>query len=55
MSILQRRRRAGTLELSLHVLHLERFDGVPVEPQFRRNVLDRRIVAAPTEYAKRLV
>jgi hypothetical protein len=32
MSILPRRRRAGTLELSLHVLHLERFDGVPVEP-----------------------
>ena len=42
-------RRAGTLKLRLHILHLKRFDGVPVEPQLRSNVLDCRIVAAPAD------
>src|SRR5262249_15649583 len=42
-------RRAGTLELRFHILHLKRFDGVPVQPQFRRNVLDRSVAAAPAD------
>src|SRR5262249_32732791 len=44
-----RPRRAGTLELRLHVLHLKRLDGVPVQPQFPRHILDRPVAAAPAD------
>jgi hypothetical protein len=44
-----RARRAGTLELRLHVLLLERIDRVPVQLQFRRHVLDRRRAAATAD------
>src|SRR6516225_6520436 len=35
-------RRAGTLELGLHILLVERLDRMPVQLQFRRHLLDRR-------------
>src|SRR5262249_6965777 len=44
-----RPRRAGTLELRLHVLHLKRLDGVPVQPQFPRHILDRPVAAAAAD------
>src|SRR5215207_5198429 len=34
-------------ELGLHVLHLQRLDRVPVQRQFLRHILDRRLPAAP--------
>jgi hypothetical protein len=36
-------------ELGLHVLHLQRLDRVPVERQFLRHVLDRRLPATPPD------
>ena len=42
-------RRAGALELGLHVLHLKRLDCVPIKHQFRRHVLDRGVAAAPAD------
>jgi len=42
-----RSRRAGTLELGFHILHVQRLDRVPVQRQFLRHVLDRRPSAAP--------
>jgi hypothetical protein len=36
-----RARRAGALELGFHVLLVQRLDRVPVQLQFRRQVLDR--------------
>src|SRR5215831_15195733 len=44
-----RPRRAGTLELGLHVLHLKRLDGVPVQPQLPRHILDRPGAAAAAD------
>ena len=44
-----RPRRAGALELGLHVLLVQRLDRVPVQLQFRRHVLDRRRPAAPAD------
>src|SRR4249919_2948634 len=41
--------RAGTLELGLHVLLVERLDRVPVQLQFRCHILDRRRPAAPAD------
>src|SRR6516225_1830567 len=47
-------RRAGTLELRFHILHLKSLDGVPVQPQFRRHVLDRSVAAAPAHVIGKL-
>jgi hypothetical protein len=41
-----RRRLARPVELGLHVLALERLDGVPVELEFARHLADRRLPAA---------
>ena len=41
-------RRAGALELGLHVLLLERLDRVPVELEFFGNIADRCLLAAAT-------
>src|ERR1700758_459709 len=41
--------RAGTLELRLHVLLIERLDRMPVQFQFRRHLLDRRAAATPAD------
>ena len=38
-----------TLELCLHVLHLQRFDGVPIKRQLLRNIRDRRLAAAAAD------
>src|SRR5258706_5728807 len=45
-------RRAGALELGPHVLHLQRFDRVPVELQIPGDIADRCL---PATAAKRLV
>src|SRR6266487_4146390 len=42
-----RTRRAHALELSFHVLLVQRLDRVPVQRQFLRHVLDRRPSAPP--------
>src|SRR6201987_2961064 len=42
-------RRARACELRLHVLHLERFDGVPIKRQFLRNIRDRRLSATAAD------
>jgi hypothetical protein len=39
-------RRAGTLDLRPHVLHLERFDCIPIEFQLLGDVADRGLPAA---------
>ena len=36
-------------QLSPHVLHLQRLDRVPIQRQFLRHVLDRRLPAAPAD------
>jgi hypothetical protein len=41
--------RASARELGFHVLHLQRLDRVPIERQFLRHVLDRRLPAAPPD------
>ena len=41
--------RAGTLELGLHILLIERLDRMPVQFQFRRHVLDRRSPATAAD------
>ena len=41
-----RTRRASALELRFHVLLVQRLDHVPVQSQFVRHVLDRRLPAA---------
>src|SRR6516164_5683704 len=41
--------RAGTLELGLHVLLVERLDRMPVQLQFRRHLFDRRSPATPAD------
>src|ERR1700758_2840153 len=41
----QRTRRARACELRLHVLHLQRLDGVPIKRQFLRNIRDRCLSA----------
>src|SRR5271165_3092484 len=41
-----RTRRASALELRFHVLLVQRLDRVPVQSQFVRHVLDRRLPAA---------
>ena len=47
--------RASARELGLHVLHLQRLDRVPIERQFLRNVLDRRLPATlPDKIGKAL-
>ena len=45
----QRTRRARAGELRLHVLHLQRFDGVPIKRQFLRNIRDRRLAATSAD------
>src|ERR1700739_2901908 len=45
----QRTRRARPGKLRLHVLHLQRLDGVPVKRQFLRNIRDRRLSAAAAD------
>ena len=45
----QRTRRARACELRLHVLHLQRFDGVPIKRQFLRNIRDRRLSATAAD------
>src|SRR5215471_6104482 len=42
-------RRARACELCLHVLHLQRLDGVPVKRQFLRNIRDRRLSATAAD------
>ena len=44
-----RTRPARSRKLGLHVLLVERLDRVPVKPQIRRNVLDRRRSTAPAD------
>src|SRR5260370_14797677 len=44
-----RTRRAHALELSFHVLLVQRLDRVPVQRQFLRHVLDRRPSAPPPD------
>jgi hypothetical protein len=41
--------RASACKLSFHVLRLQRLDRVPIERQFLRHVLDRRLPAAPPD------
>jgi len=41
-----RSRSAHSLELSFHILHVQRLDRVPVQRQFLRDILDRRPSAA---------
>src|SRR6201981_891007 len=45
----QRTRRARACELRLHVLHLQRFDGVPIKRQFLRNIRDRCLSATAAD------
>src|SRR5436305_238051 len=40
---------ARTCELRLHVLHIQRFDRVPIKCQFLRNVRDRRLPTAASD------
>src|SRR5215831_11327877 len=42
-------RRARACELCLHVLHLQRLDGVQVKRQFLRNIRDRRLSATAAD------
>src|SRR6266581_4371222 len=44
-----RSRRASTLELRFHVLLLQHLDRLPVQRQFLRHILDRRLPAAPAD------
>ena len=44
-----RRGRPGLGKLSAHVLHLQRLDCVPIEPEFVRNIFDRRLPAATAD------
>src|ERR1700704_7120887 len=44
-----RTRRASARELRLHVLHLQRLDGVPIKRQFLRNIRDRRLSATAAD------
>jgi hypothetical protein len=41
--------RARACELCLHVLHLQRLDGVPIQRQFLRNIRDRRLPATAAD------
>src|ERR1700757_3219006 len=41
--------RARAYELRLHVLHLQRLDGVPIKRQFLRNIRDRCLSAAAAD------
>src|SRR5215468_4427077 len=41
--------RARACKLCLHVLHLQRLDGVPVKRQFLRNIRDRRLAATSAD------
>src|ERR1700751_5065347 len=45
----QRTRRARACELRLHVLHLQRLDGVPIKRQFLRNIRDRCMSATTAD------
>src|SRR6201998_2811953 len=49
----QRTRRARPGKLRLHVLHLQRLDGVPVKRQFLRNIRDRRLSATAADKARK--
>src|SRR4029077_9131164 len=42
-------RRARACELCLHVLHLQRLDGVPIKRQFLRNIRDRCLSATTAD------
>src|SRR6478672_11294991 len=42
-------RSACACELRLHVLHLQRLDGVPIKRQFLRNIRDRRLSATAAD------
>ena len=42
-------RRACACGLRLHVLHLQRLDGVPIKRQFLRNIRDRRLSATAAD------
>src|SRR6201997_2302846 len=42
-------RRARACELRLHVLHLQRLDGVPIKRQFLRNIRDRCLSATTAD------
>src|ERR1700741_2703021 len=42
-------RRARSCELRLHVLHLQRLDGVPIKRQFLRNIRDRCLSATAAD------
>src|SRR6202048_5465719 len=42
-------RPARACELRLHVLHLQRLDGVPIKRQFLRNIRDRRLSATAAD------
>src|SRR6201997_1575528 len=45
----QRTRRARACELRLHVLNLQRLDGVPIKRQFLRNIRDRCLSATTAD------
>jgi len=47
--IAQGTRRARACELRLHVLHLQRLDGVPIKRQFLRNIRDRCLSATAAD------
>src|SRR5215467_1850087 len=42
-------RRAGMLELGFHILLVKRLDRMPVQPQFRRHLLDWRSPTPPAD------
>src|SRR6516225_8613701 len=44
-----RTRRARACQLRLHVLHLQRLDGVPIKRQFLRNIRDRCLSATAAD------
>src|SRR6516225_8979251 len=45
----QRTRRARACQLRLHILHLQRLDGVPIKRQFLRNIRDRCLSATAAD------
>src|SRR6202008_1369154 len=45
----QRTWRARACKLRLHVLHLQRLNGVPIKRQFLRNIRDRRLSASAAD------